>query len=126
MLVTLMEPLATPVTVGAKIAVRMVVPPGAIVKGVVTGEREKPVPEIEIPETVTVPVPLLVRTVESDEEVLTATLPKFSDDGVAVSGPGVVPVPLNGIERFGFDALLVTETVPLAAPACIGAKVVAS
>ena len=40
-----------------------------------------------------------------------------------VSGPGVVPVPLSGMERFGSDALLVTAIDPLAAPDTVGAKV---
>jgi hypothetical protein len=36
----------------------------------------------------------------------------------------MVPVPLSGMERFGFVALLVTEMDPLAAPATLGAKVI--
>ena len=78
---------------------------------------------METPETVTGPVPVLVSVSDREEGVLTFTLPKVSDEGVAVSGPGVVPVPLKGTVRVGFVALPVTVMEPLAVPATVGAKV---
>ena len=123
LLVTVIAPLKAPVTVGLKDAVSVAVAPAATVNGVVTDASENPVPEIETVETVTDPVPVFVSVTVNDEVALTCTLPKFSLGGVAVSGPRMVPVPLSGMERFGLDALLVTEMDPLAAPATLGAKV---
>ena len=54
------------------------------------------------------------------------TLPKLTDAGDAVSVPTTTPVPLSGMLRVGFVALLVTVTDPLAAPAAVGAKVTVS
>jgi hypothetical protein len=112
-----------PVAVGIKDAVRVVVAPAAKLNGVVTDPSENPVPEIETAETVTDPVPVFLRVTVNDEVVLTCTLPKLRLGGVAVSGPRMVPVPLSGMERFGSDALLVTEIEPLAAPDTVGANV---
>lgn len=123
MLVTVIAPLKVPVTVGIKDALSVVVEPAAIVNGVLIEERENPAPEIETAETLTGPLPVFVSVTVNNEVVLTCTFPKFRLGGVAVSGPGVVPVPLTGMERFGSDALLVTAIDPLAAPDTVGAKV---
>ena len=70
-----MEPLAAPVTVGENVAVSVFEALAAKVKGVDTAASEKPVPEIETPETVTdVPRVLMMVTV-LDAEVSTVTLP---------------------------------------------------
>ena len=122
LLVTVIAPVKVPVTVGIKDALSVVVEPAAILNGVAIEERENPVPETETPETVTGPVPVFVSVTVNDEVVLTCTFPKFRLGGVAVSGPGVVPVPLSGMARFGLDALLVTAIDPLAAPDTVGAK----
>src|ERR1700693_2967249 len=50
-------------------------------------------------------------------------LPKLRLAGLAVSDPGVTPVPEKGIVRVAFEALLATETLPLALVPDCGAKV---
>jgi len=52
----------------------------------------------------------------------TATLPKSTLAGFALSAPSV-PVPLNAIVRGEPGALLVIDTLPLALVAVVGAKV---
>jgi len=123
LLATVIAPLKAPVTVGLKDAVSVALAPAATVNGVLTDASENPVPEIETAETATGPVPVFVSITVNDEVVLTCTLPKFSLGGVAVSGPRIVPVPLSGMERFGSDALLLTDIEPLAAPDTVGANV---
>ncbi len=49
-------------------------------------------------------------------------MPKARLVGFAVSVPGVTPVPESGMLRVGFDPLEVMVTLPLAAPAAVGAK----
>ena len=49
-------------------------------------------------------------------------LPKARLVGVAVSAPGATPVPERGILRLGLDPLEVMVTLPLAAPAVVGAN----
>jgi hypothetical protein len=51
----------------------------------------------------------------------TATFPKFSDTGLAVSC-GCTPVPVVVITPGEFVALLTTDTVPLTAPTAVGAN----
>ena len=53
----------------------------------------------------------------------TCTLPKLRLVALAVSDPGVTPVPDSGTFKVGFDALLVIETLPLADPPVVGVKV---
>ena len=47
----------------------------------------------------------------------TVTLPKLRVVGLAPSVPGVTPVPDNGIDRVGLEALDVMVMLPLALPA---------
>ena len=53
----------------------------------------------------------------------TVTLPKLKLDGLAVSCPVAVPVPLIASASVGFGAFDVIVKVPLAAPADVGVKV---
>ena len=126
LLVTVMVPLEVPVRVGVNDAVSVALVPAAIVNGVFTGVRENPLPEIETADTVTSPVPVFLTETFSDEVVLIVTFPKAKEDGVAVRGPGVAPVPLSGTERFGLEALLVTLKEPVTAPDALGANVTVS
>jgi hypothetical protein len=64
-----------------------------------------------------VSVPLWVRLLP------TVTLPKFIALGATDSWPGVTPVPLNEIERFGLEPLEAIASVPLAVPPAVGVKV---
>jgi hypothetical protein len=73
--------------------------------------------------TVTVEPPEFVRVSERVWLLPTCTLPKLRLVAVAVSEPGVAPVPESGMPRLGFDALLVMERLPLADPPVVGVKV---
>ena len=53
----------------------------------------------------------------------TCTLPKLRLVAVAVSDPGVTPVPESGMPNVGFDALLLIERLPEADPPVVGVKV---
>lgn len=53
----------------------------------------------------------------------TTTLPKLMLDGLTASDPGVVPVPLTGMERVGFEASELRVRAPLELPLAVGAKV---
>ena len=53
----------------------------------------------------------------------TGRVPKLRLAGLAVSDPGVTPVPEKGTVRVAFEALLAIETLPLALPPDCGAKV---
>ena len=73
---------------------------------------------------VTVEPPELVKVSDNVWLFPTCTLPKLRLVAVAVSAPGVSPVPETGMPRFGFDALLVMERfLPEADPPVVGAKV---
>ena len=67
--------------------------------------------------------PELVRVSESVWLLPTCTLPKLRLVAVAVSDPGVTPVPESGMPRVGFDALLVMERLPEDEPPVVGVKV---
>ena len=72
---------------------------------------------------VTLEPPELVRVSESVWLLPTCTLPKLRLVAVAVSDPGVTPVPESGTVNVGFVALLVMERFPLADPPIVGVKV---
>jgi len=50
-------------------------------------------------------------------------LPKLMLAGLTERDPGVVPVPVSGIPSVGFEALELSERVPLELPLAVGAKV---
>jgi hypothetical protein len=72
---------------------------------------------------VTVEPPEFVRVSERVWLLPTCTLPKLRLVALAVSKPGVTPVPEIGMPRLGFDALLVMERLLLADPPVVGVKV---
>ena len=43
-------------------------------------------------------------------------------EGFTASDPGVVPVPLSGMDNVGFEALELRVSVPLELPPAVGAK----
>lgn len=51
------------------------------------------------------------------------TLPKLMVDGLKASCPATVPVPVSATEVGEFDAVELIESVPVAAPAEVGANV---
>ena len=69
---------------------------------------------------VTLEPPELVRVSESVWLLPSCTLPKLRLVAVAVSDPGVTPVPESDTFNVGFDALLVMERLPLADPPVVG------
>ena len=71
-------------------------------------------------EIVTLDPPELVRVSDSVWLLPTWTLPKLRLVAVAVSDPGVTPVPESGMPRVGFEALLVIARLPLADPPVVG------
>jgi len=91
-------------------------------RGRVRPLMENPVPLGEAEEMVTVDPPVLVRVSERLVLLPTCTLPKARLVGLAVSVPCVIPVPERGMLRLGFDPLEVMLTLPLAAPAVVGAN----
>jgi len=68
-------------------------------------------------------VPPVFVTVSDNVPLLpTTTLPKLRLVGFAPSAPAVVPVPVSGIVSVGLDPFDVIVTLPLAAPAVVGAN----
>ena len=72
---------------------------------------------------VTLDPPELVKVSDRVWLLPTCTLPKLRLVAVAVSDPGVTPVPESGTVKVGFDALLVTERLPPADPPAVGVNV---
>ena len=115
--------LAAPVVVGMKKTWKVLVPPGATVGGVGKegGEKRKTLSPVRIkPLSVRSAVPVLVMvTVCAALVVPTSTLPKLRLVGVTPI-PGATPVPAKATVTG--PALLAILTVPVAAPAVVGAK----
>jgi hypothetical protein len=83
----------------------------------------KPVPVMLLPVMEIAAVPVLERvTVVGALLLPTATLPKSTLAGLALSAPSV-PVPLRAMVRGEPGALLVIDTLPLALAAVVGVKV---
>ena len=71
----------------------------------------------------TLELPVLVTVSDRDCLLPTVTLPKLRLVGFDPSVPGEIPVPANGMDRVGFDAVEVTVMLPLALAADCGANV---
>ena len=71
---------------------------------------------------VTLEPPELVKVSDRVRLLPTCTLPKLRLIAVAVSDPGVTPVPESGTAMVGFEALLVMDRLPLADPPVVGAN----
>ena len=83
----------------------------------------KPLPVMLLPVMEIAAVPMLDSVIVVGALLLpTATLPKSTLAGLALSAPSV-PVPLRAIVRDEPGALLVIDTLPLALVAVVGAKV---
>ena len=113
---------AAPDVCGVKVTVREAELPPAIVSG-----RETPLTEnseLLTPADVTVTgaVPA-ERVAFCDWLVPTVTLPKLILEGVIDNDPSAVALPVIGIERVGFEASELTDTVPLELPLTVGVKV---
>jgi hypothetical protein len=121
--VTATLPLTAPATVGANETLKVALCPEVRVTGVVMPVRLKPEPLAATCEIVTLPLPVLVTVSERVCLLPTATLPKLRLVGFEVSVPETAaPVPESGMFNVGFDAFEVTATLPLTAPAAVGAN----
>jgi hypothetical protein len=116
-------PVADEVPVGLKVTLKEAVWPGLSVWGASAPiEKEEPVRLDPLMETDPVPVFLSVTFVDAFWP--TATLPKLRLDGFALKAPwACVPVPLRPIVKGDPGALLVIETLPVAAEPFVGANV---
>lgn len=119
-------PLALPLDCGTKVTVNVVLWLALSVSGVEIPLSWNPVPLTEACETSTLAVPMLVSVTICDCVDPTVILPKDSLVGLSASCPGasaaVVPVPVNETFVTVLDALLVTDSVALKAPAVLGEK----
>ena len=115
MLAIEMLPMALPGDVGANCAVKVVFCPAGIVKGSDNPLKLKPEPEAPPDVIVTLAVPPFVRVIVCGALLPTATFPKATLAGLALSC-ACTPVPLSAIAIGEPGALLVIETLPLELP----------
>ena len=121
LLVIEMLPVALPMTVGEKTALKLVLWPPERVSGNVRPLILKPVPVTVAWVMVTLPVPVLVRLTDCVPVVFTVTLPNATVDGEAESSR-VTPVPDRDTVAGELVALLVIEMLPVALPIVVGVK----
>ena len=81
----------------------------------------KPVPVMLLPVMETAAVPVLESVTVVGVLLPTATLPKLTLEGLALSAP-CVPVPLRGIDTVTFVAVDVIVMLPDAVPVAVGAN----
>ena len=117
-------PVILPVELGAKATLKAVFWPGDKVKGSVNPLMLKPEPVRLACEMVALPVPvLLMLTGCGLLDVPTVTLPKLTDVGLAASCPTArTPLPVRETDVGEFEASLTSDTVPVAVPDVVGAK----
>jgi hypothetical protein len=115
------DPLTSPPEVGEKTTLNEVLLPAATDAGSERPLMLKPAPVTLAAETVSVAVPLFVRVIVWELLVPVVTFPKTAVVGLAEIC-GCVAVPLMAIVRGEPVALLVTEMLPLALPAVVGAN----
>jgi hypothetical protein len=119
LLVMEMLPAAFPADTGANCAVNVAFCPAGIVNGSDRPLKLKPEPEAVAAVIVTLAVPPFVSVIVCAALLPTATLPKATLAGLAVSC-ACTPVPLSAIDIGEPGALLVIETLPLALPVAAG------
>jgi hypothetical protein len=122
--VNVMLPLMFPADCGTILATTVVAWPAESVIGKVTPVTENPEPAAETFEIVSVPVPVLVIDICAPTFAPTATPPKLTRVGVTeIAGcPPVLPVPESAIVETAGFVLAVIETLPVTAPAAVGAN----
>jgi len=77
------DPVTLPAEVGAKLTFKVLLLPGAIVRGADRPVAPKPLPETLAEETVRLAVPVFVSEIVWEEVFPTITLPKLTLDGTA-------------------------------------------
>lgn len=118
-------PLKFPEDCGAKVTLKDTFCPGANVTGVVMPEMLKPVPETDACEIVALTPPTLftVSVCVWFWPICTFVNVKLPGVALRIAGTvGVVPVPETAMSNVVLDPLMVIESVPLLAPATVGAK----
>ena len=115
-------PLTLPLDEGAKMTVMVVDCPTASVTGNEIPPMPKPLPVTLPCVIVRLAVPVLLKETLRLLVVPSVTLPKLMLVGFVVSCP-CVPVPLSEMVVGELDASLMSETLPVALPAAVGAKV---
>ena len=118
--VTATLPLLVPLVRGLKETLNVALCPAVSVTG-----AEIPLTLNPVPLTATCDIEMLVLPVlvtVSDRVLVCAicTLPKLRLVGFDPSAPAATPVPDRAIFKFGFDAVEVMATLPLAAPTAVG------
>lgn len=116
-------PRTPPVLAGAYVVVKLEVWPTARVKGNKSPLTLKPAPFTTLFVTVKLAVPLLVMVTDCELLPPTGTLWKYTGEGVAVSC-SFTPLPESETLVGAVDALVTTESVPVALPALAGANTV--
>ena len=114
-----MDPVTFPALVGVKLALNVALPPGCIVRGVLSPVILKPLPVTLPCEIIRFAVPPLVRVIVCELVFPTVTFPKGALDGIAPIS-GWVPVPVKAMVIGELGELLETEMLPLALPVDVG------
>ncbi len=122
--VTVTVPLNVVALVGENFTVNVVLCPGVNVTGGVIPETLNPAPASATAEIVAFvpPVFLIVSVWLELCPTVTFVYVKLVGDAVRTAG-GATAVPVNGIDKLGFDAFDVTVTVPGKLPTAVGANV---
>ena len=115
-------PEAVPLDCGVKVTVKGADEPAARVTGNVIPDSTNSLFVMPAEEIVT-DAPVAFRVPLSEELDPSTTFPKLNDAGETANCPGVVPVPERPMESGELDAFETIDTVPLAEPALVGAKV---
>ena len=117
-----MLPVAFPAVVGAKVAANVMLAPG-LIDCAPKPLKPKPEPVAVTPVMFTTAFPELVTVTFCEALLPTAMFPKGTFVGLIVKpGCDCVAVPLSGIASGEPGALLTIETLPVAAPAAVGAN----
>jgi hypothetical protein len=119
--VNMMFPLAPVVDVGENCTLNEIFCPAEIVFGSDSPLMPNPVPVSVAKFTIKFVFPVFPSVTVCVLVVPTGMLLKFRDEGV-IESTGCMPVPLSEITRGEFAASLVTVSVPVTAPAAVGAN----
>src|ERR1700693_1241860 len=111
-------PLAPPPEGGVKITVKLVLWPGAKVRGSARPFTVKPAPDKLAWVRARLVLPLLVKVSVIVFGVPAGTVPKLTLAGIEISAPDVIACAETG--RLIVEASVVTTTLPLALPAASG------
>ena len=114
-------PETAPLDCGVKVTVKEADVPAAMVAGSVIPESTNSLAMLS-DDTVTA-TPVALRLPFSEDLEPTTTFPKLNVAGETASCPGAVPVPESATLSPELDAFETMDTVPLAAPALVGANV---